>query len=49
VVADVRSRGNTPTWTTSPDNAGSLGVARRLGFVHDHDDVLYAVRIPVPA
>jgi RimJ/RimL family protein N-acetyltransferase len=48
VVADVRARGATPTWTTSPDNAGSLAVARRLGFVHDHDDVLYVVRIPVP-
>ena len=48
VVADVRARGNVPTWTTSPDNASSLGVARRLGFVHDHDDVLYAVRIPIP-
>ncbi|MCO1660868.1 GNAT family N-acetyltransferase [Pseudonocardia humida] len=48
VVADVRARGDIPTWTTSPDNAGSLGVARRLGFVHHHDDVLYCVRIPIP-
>ncbi|WP_214406036.1 GNAT family N-acetyltransferase [Pseudonocardia lacus] len=48
VVADVRARGNVPTWTTSPDNAGSLAVARRLGFVHHDDDVLYAVRIPIP-
>jgi len=48
LVADVRARGRIPTWTTSPDNAASLAVARRLGFVHDHDDVLYAVRVPVP-
>jgi RimJ/RimL family protein N-acetyltransferase len=48
VVADIRARGHVPSWTTSPDNAGSLGVARRLGFVHDRDDVLYAVRTPIP-
>ena len=48
VVADVRSRGRTPTWTTSPDNRASLAVAARLGFVHERDDVLYAVRTPIP-
>jgi RimJ/RimL family protein N-acetyltransferase len=48
VVEDVRARGAIPTWTTSPDNAGSLAVARRLGFVHDRNDLLYAVRIPIP-
>jgi GNAT superfamily N-acetyltransferase len=48
VAADIRGRGRQPTWTTSPDNAGSLGVARRLGFVHHRDDVLYAVRTPIP-
>lgn len=49
VVADIRGRGHRPTWTTSPDNAGSLGVARRLGFTRHREDVLYAVRVPIPA
>jgi GNAT superfamily N-acetyltransferase len=48
VAAQVRADGRQPTWTTSPDNAASLGVAARLGFVHARDDVLYAVRTPVP-
>ena len=34
--------------TTSPDNEASLAVAAHLGFVHERDDVLYAVRTPVP-
>jgi len=49
VVTDIRARGHTPTWTTSPDNAGSLAVADRLGFVPDRRDLLWAVRIPIPA
>jgi RimJ/RimL family protein N-acetyltransferase len=48
VVADIRARGRTPSWSTSPDNTGSRAVAARLGFVHDRDDVLYAVRTPIP-
>jgi hypothetical protein len=48
VAADIRATGRQPTWTTSPDNAGSLGVAAHLGFVHGRDDVLYAVRTPIP-
>ena len=48
LVADIRARGRTPSWTTSPDNAGSLGVASRLGFVQQRTDVLYAVRSPIP-
>ncbi len=48
VVADIRRRGRVPSWTTSPDNAASLAVAARLGFVHARDDVLYAVGVPVP-
>ncbi|HEY5879545.1 MAG TPA: GNAT family N-acetyltransferase, partial [Nakamurella sp.] len=48
VIADVRSRGHTPTWTTSPDNAGSLAVAERLGFQTHHRDVLWAIRTPIP-
>ena len=48
LVADIRHRGRQPSWTTSPDNVGSLGVARRLGFRHVRDDVLYAVGVPIP-
>lgn len=48
VVADIRGRGRTPSWSTSPDNAASLAIAARLGFVHARDDVLYAVRTPIP-
>ncbi|WP_433279831.1 GNAT family N-acetyltransferase [Pseudonocardia xinjiangensis] len=48
LIADVRARGRTPTWTTSPDNTASLAVAARLGFVPVREDVLYAVRTAVP-
>lgn len=48
VIADIRARGRRPTWTTSPDNAGSRAVAARLGFVRQREDVLYAVRAPIP-
>jgi RimJ/RimL family protein N-acetyltransferase len=48
VVRDIRARGRVPTWTTSPDNTASLAVAARLGFTHFRDDVLYAVRTPIP-
>ena len=48
LIADIRARGHVPTWSTSPDNTGSRGVAARLGFVHERDDVLYALRTPVP-
>ncbi|OLT14582.1 hypothetical protein BJF78_18425 [Pseudonocardia sp. CNS-139] len=48
VVADIRGRGRVPSWSTSPDNTGSLAVAARLGFTHVRDDVLYAVRAPIP-
>lgn len=49
LVADIRARGRTPSWTTSPDNLASLGVAARLGFVRQRSDLLYAVREPIPA
>ncbi|MGD9527961.1 GNAT family N-acetyltransferase [Pseudonocardia sp.] len=48
VVADIRARGHRPTWTTSPDNAGSRAVADRLGFVRVREDMLYAVRTEIP-
>jgi RimJ/RimL family protein N-acetyltransferase len=49
LAADVRRRGKQPSWTTSPGNLASRAVAARLGFVHQRDDVLYAVGTPVPA
>jgi RimJ/RimL family protein N-acetyltransferase len=48
VVIDIRARGLLPTWTTSPDNAASLAVAARLGFLRHREDVLYAMRVPIP-
>jgi RimJ/RimL family protein N-acetyltransferase len=48
LVADIRARGHVPTWSTSPDNVGSRGVAARLGFVHEREDVLYALRTAIP-
>ena len=49
LVADIRGRGHVPGWSTSPDNAGSLAVAGRLGFRQTGTDVLYALRVPIPA
>jgi GNAT superfamily N-acetyltransferase len=48
VCADVRRRGRTPTWTTSPDNTASLRVAAKLGARLDRRDVLFVIGIPVP-
>jgi GNAT superfamily N-acetyltransferase len=48
VVRDVRRRGRVPTWTTSPDNAASLRVAAKLGFVPARRDRLHVVGVPVP-
>ncbi len=48
LVDDIRGRGRTPTWTTSPGNGASRAVAARLGFRHERDDVLYALGVPVP-
>ena len=48
LVADIRARGHVPGWSTSPDNAGSLAVADRLGFRPIGTGVLYALRVPIP-
>jgi ribosomal protein S18 acetylase RimI-like enzyme len=49
VCHDIRRRGRTPTWTTSPDNLASLRVAAKLGFTLARRDRLYVVGRPVPA
>jgi GNAT superfamily N-acetyltransferase len=48
VCDDVRGRGRTPTWTTSPDNAASLRVAGKLGFAPARRDRLHVVGVAVP-
>jgi GNAT superfamily N-acetyltransferase len=48
LIAAIRARGHRPSWTTSPGNGASRAVAARLGFVHERDDVLYAVGVPIP-
>lgn len=40
VCADIRARGRTPSWSTSPDNTGSRRVAEKLGFKAVRDDFL---------
>lgn len=49
LLADIRARGRVPTWTTSPDNTASRAVADRAGFTVARTDVLYALRVPIPA
>jgi hypothetical protein len=43
VVADMAERGRSPSWSTTPDNAGSLAVAAKFGACEPRDDVLYMV------
>jgi hypothetical protein len=48
VCRDIWSRGRRPSWTTSPDNTGSVRVAEKLGFVLQRRDVLYAAGVEIP-
>ncbi len=48
VAADVRARGRTPSWSTSPDNLASLAVAKKLGARKHRDDVLWVTGTEVP-
>ena len=48
MISDIRERGHTPTWTTSPDNTSSLAVAESLGFRQERTDVLWAFRTRIP-
>ena len=43
VVADMAERGRSPSWSTTPDNAGSLAVAAKFGACEARDHVLYMV------
>ena len=49
VCAEVRARGRVPSWTTSPDNPGSLGIAAALGFTLERHDVLHVIGVPIPS
>jgi GNAT superfamily N-acetyltransferase len=46
---DVRSRGHVPSWSTSPDNLGSIRVAEKLGFEFTGEGRLYVVEMDVPS
>lgn len=45
---DIFSRGRRASWSTSPDNKASLGVAQKLGFEFDRYDTLYVINQPIP-
>jgi RimJ/RimL family protein N-acetyltransferase len=44
----VRARGRVPSWTTSPDNLGSLRIPEWLGFELVRRDALHVVGVEVP-
>lgn len=46
---DIQRRGHIPTWSTSPDNLGSIRVAEKLGFRFTGDGELYVVGFAPPA
>lgn len=48
---EIRTRGRTPSWTTSPDNSASKRVAEKLGFQWVRNGYLYVVgsNVPKPA
>jgi GNAT superfamily N-acetyltransferase len=45
---DIRARGRTPSWSTTPDNRNSLRVAAKLGFVREREDRLLVINRPIP-
>jgi RimJ/RimL family protein N-acetyltransferase len=49
LCGDIEARGRRPSWTTSPDNIGSLRVAEKLGFEVQRNDRLYVIGIPIPS
>jgi GNAT superfamily N-acetyltransferase len=48
LCGDMSARGHLPSWTTSPDNIGSIRVAEKLGFAFQRTDVLYVTGIALP-
>jgi hypothetical protein len=49
LCGDIAGRGHVASWTTSPDNIGSVRVAEKLGLVFQRNDVLYLTGIAIPA
>lgn len=45
---EIWRRGHWSSWSTSPDNVGSIRVAEKLGFTHRRQDYLYVVGVPIP-
>ena len=45
---DIAGRGRQPSWSTSPDNAPSLRVAKKLGFTLQRRDRLFVIGMPPP-
>ena len=48
LCGDILDRGRRPSWSTSPDNAASVGVAQKLGFTLQRRDCLYVVEVAIP-
>jgi len=48
VIADIRARHLTASWSTALENTASLRVAVKLGFVKQRDDVHYVAGSPSP-
>jgi len=48
LIGDIRSRGRTPSWTTSADNAPSRAIATRMGFIPSRRDVPLVLGRSVP-
>jgi predicted GNAT family acetyltransferase len=45
---DIQDRGRQPSWSTSPDNTGSVRVAEKLGFTLQRRDHLYLIGVRNP-
>jgi len=45
---EIWRRGHWSSWSTSPDNIGSIRVAEKLGFSHQRRDYLYAIGVSIP-
>ena len=45
---DILNRGRKPSWTTAPDNIGSIKVAQNTGFRFLKEDRLVAIGVEIP-